>query len=85
MGNRPLTLALLTGGIVLSRDDEKVDHSILIPHTAQFDPLTVAAELADLGLEMLDQDECPVDYVPDGVKVYLANIGGIETPQEAAA
>lgn len=72
----------LAGGVVLSQDDEKIDHFALIPTRADgsigIDMAVVVGELGLLGLELVEWDEDPWDLTAEGWRVTVATIGGLE-------
>lgn len=68
----------MPGDVVLHQDDENIDHFIIVRDIKTFNQKATAALLAQRGLEIIPGDECMTEYTFEGVKIYLANIDGIE-------
>lgn len=69
-------LNMLTGGVTLIRDYAIEEHFVVIPHAGlSADEMNrLDAELLDLGLEMLPEEECESTFVHDGVKVQCIDL-----------
>lgn len=86
-----MSVSLLSGGVSLHRDDEKLDHYVVIPANEdgsielRVDMEKVCEQLAGQDLELIEDEEIPWELTEDGWQVWVANVGGVEVAGVNAA
>lgn len=82
---------MLSGGVCLHRDDEKLDYFIVIPSNedgsieSRVDMDEIHEDLADQGLELIEDEEIPWELTDEGWQAWVASVGGIEPAGVSAA
>lgn len=86
-----MSKSMLSGGVSLYRDDEKLDHFVVIPSNedgsiqTRVDMEKVLLDLASQSLELIADDEIPWELTEQGWRAWVANVAGIEVAVEVNA